>query len=353
MPDTISDRLLLSDTGIPDIFMAKYAPSLSRDALLIYLWIMMKFGTNASFDEKDIKKFNLIPVSDTDKVLAELVSGGIIDRKDKKFVVTDLKAVEVNDYAQGMMARGFVNQDQGVKSDDKEREVLAGSINNTFYQGCMPYVFYRLLDKCLYEYKFEGQVVYKLFEYGKDNRIDRDYIAMEKVASDWFNQGYQTCDRLDVFLEKNSRVTKLTKLLGKLMRRRMNDNDITHITKWIMAYDTDEDMLTYAFRANEYKGEIRTTDIEATLSSWYEAGVKDVESASSYEEERHKENKSKFDRKKGRAGTSWKTGAEAGITEEEVVPAREDNEPQTPAPADNEHVIDDILDMFGGSDGND
>jgi len=119
-----------------------------------------------------------------------------------------------------------------------------------------------------------------------------------------------------------------------------------------MAYDTDEDMLTYAFRANEYKGEIRTTDIEATLSSWYEAGVRDVESASSYEEERHKENKSKFDRKKGRAGTSWKTGAEAGITEEGV-PQKGDDESEEPAAGGNDHIIDDILDMFGGSDGND
>ena len=350
------NRLLLSDTGIPDIFVAKYAQSLSRDALLLYLWIMMKFGQGGSFDTSDIKKLNLIPESDTDKVLAELVTAGVLIRSDKKFNVTDLKAVEVDEYVAAAAARGYVNGDEGVQSDAKQRNVLADSINTTFYQGFMPYVLYRLVDKCLYEYKFESQVVYKLFEYGRDNRIDRDYLAMERCAADWYKQGYTTCERLEVFLERSSRVTKLTKLLGKLLRRRMNDNDISHITKWIMAYDTDEAMLNYAFRVNDYKGDIRTTDIEATLSSWFEAGVTDIESAALFEEERHKENKSKYSRKKGRAGTSWKTGSEAGINaDEQDSGIKEDKKDSAPEEgnAEEDLVLDDILDMFGGGDGND
>ncbi|MBP5655807.1 MAG: hypothetical protein J6X33_09895 [Clostridiales bacterium] len=351
MSDKRNDRLLLSDTGIPDIFIARYASSLSGDALLLYLWIIMKFGQDGSFDDKDVKKLNLIPESDTDKVMAELVTAGVLIRNDRKFSPADLKTVEVDEYVSARMAKGYVNSDGGVKSDEKQRNVLADSINTTFYQGFMPYVLYRLVDKCLYEYKFEGQVVYKLFEYGRDNRIDRDYLAMERTAADWYKNGYTTCDRLEVFLEKSTRVTKLTKTLGKLMRRRMNDNDISHITKWIMAYDTDEAMLRYAFKANEYKGDIRTTDVEDTLSAWYEAGVTDVASAAVYEEERHKENKSKYSRKKGRAGSSWKTGAEAGISEEAQEPSgKEDNSAKT---SSEDHIIDDILDMFGGSDGND
>ncbi|MBO4603752.1 MAG: DnaD domain protein [Clostridiales bacterium] len=348
MPKDFKDRLLLSDTGIPDIFVAKYAQSLTRDALLLYLWLMMRFGSGSSFTEKDVKELNIFPVSDTDKVIADLLSAGLIGKSDRKFVITDLKVVEVEEYTADVLARGYVNNDKGTGSDDKTRDVLANSINSTFYQGYMPYVFYRLLDKCLNEYKFEGQVVYKLFEYGKDNRIDRDYIAMEKVASDWYKKGYTTCDRLDSFLEENGRVNKLRKVLAALMHRRMNENDIEHIKKWVMAYDTDEELLRYAFRVNDYKGEIKTTDVENTLSAWYEAGVTGVESAVVYEEERHKENKSKYSRKKGRAGSSWKTGAEAGILDGSVA---EEDKPS----AEEEPIPDDILDMFGvgGSDGND
>ena len=345
------NRLLLSDTGIPDIFVAKYAQSLSRDAILLYLWLMMKKGTGESFGEKDVKDLNLFPVSDTDKVLAELMSAGLIGRVDKDFTITDLKVTEVEEYTADVLAKGYINKDKGVESDDKTREMLSNSISGTFYQGYMPYVFYRLLDKCLYEYKFESQVVYKLFEYGKDNRIDRDYLAMEKVAKEWYDQGYQTCDRLDSFLERSTRVSKLKKVLGNLMHRRMNENDISHINKWIMAYDTDEAMLRYAFKVNEYKGDIKTTDVEATLSSWYEAGVTDVEQAVVYEEERHKENKSKYSRKKGRGGTSWKTGAEAGLTAEGKKTEPDDAKDKTAGGEDD--LPDDILDLFGARNDND
>lgn len=349
MPKDFKDRLLLSDTGIPDIFVAKYAQSLSRDALLLYLWLMMRFGSGSSFTEKDVKDLNIFPVSDTDKVLADLVTAGLIGRSDKKFVITDLKTVEVEEYTKDVLSRGYINDDKGIGSDDKTIEMLANSINSTFYQGYMPYVFYRLLDKCLYEYKFEGQVVYKLFEYGKDSRIDRDYIAMEKVASDWFKKGYTTCDRLDSFLERSGRANKLKKVLASLMHRRMNENDIEHINKWVMAYDTDEEMLRYAFKVNDYKGDIKTVDVENTLSAWFEAGVTGIESAVVYEEERHKENKSKYSRKKGRAGSSWKTGAEAGI----FADSKEDKAADVEAEED--PIPDDILDMFGvgGNDGND
>ena len=355
MSQDLKNRLLLSDTGIPDIFVAKYAQSLSRDALLLYLWLMMKCGSGASFSEKDVKALNLFPVSDTDKVLAELMSAGLIGRHDKDFTITDLKLVEVDEYMADVLAKGYINKDKGVGSDDKTREVLSNSISGTFYQGYMPYVFYRLVDKCLYEYNFESQVVYKLFEYGKDNRIDRDYLAMEKVAKDWSDKGYLTCDRLDSFLERSSRVNKLKKVLGSLMRRRMNENDITHINKWIMAYDTDEAMLRYAFQVNEYKGDIKTTDIETTLSAWYEAGVTNIEQAAVYEEERHKENKNKYARKKGRGGTSWKTGAEAGLTGEEGAGIKKaaPSGPEEKSGTAEDDLPDDILDLFGARDDND
>ena len=102
----------------------------------------------------------------------------------------------------------------------------------------------------------------KFTEY-EDTFIENSKLTADDYAYYHIVRGEETtCDRLDSILEENGRVNKLRKVLAALMHRRMNENDIEHIKKWVMAYDTDEELLRYAFRVNDYKGEIKTTDVE-------------------------------------------------------------------------------------------
>ena len=92
-------RLLINDSLLPDIFLVRYAQELSKNALLVYLWINMT-GDKDSFDENTVKKFKIIPDEETDKAMAELMAAGLIIRKDKTYSFDDIKAREVEEYVQ-------------------------------------------------------------------------------------------------------------------------------------------------------------------------------------------------------------------------------------------------------------
>jgi len=338
-------RLLINDSLLPDIFLVRYAQELSKNALLVYLWINMT-GDKNSFDENTVKKFKIIPDEETDKAMAELMAAGLIIRKDKTYSFDDIKAREVEEYVQAQKARGDDPDLTGLKSDEKERTTLAESISKTFYQGELPYIFYRLIDKCLYEYKFEGMVCYKLFEEGYEQSIHRSNILMENKAREWYQKGYTDIKSLEKQLEISKRTSKLIKLTGSLMRKRLNGLDLDRVKSWAEDLGATEELVTLAFKENEFRSNLTLKNVGDTLTKWHDQGIKTAEEAARFSEEEHKENKRKATRRKAVAGSTWVTGEEAGIagsgSDKPVIPKASENTNE-----DDNESPDDILGMFG------
>ena len=338
-------RLLINDSLLPDIFLVRYAQELSKNALLVYLWINMT-GDKDSFDENTVKKFKIIPDEETDKAMAELMAAGLIIRKDKTYSFDDIKAREVEEYVQAQKARGDDPDLTGLKSDEKERTTLAESISKTFYQGELPYIFYRLIDKCLYEYKFEGMVCYKLFEEGYEQSIHRSNILMENKAREWYQKGYTDIKSLEKQLEISKRTGKLIKLTGSLMRKRLNGLDLDRVKSWAEDLGATEELVTLAFKENEFRSNLTLKNVGDTLTKWHDQGIKTAEEAARFSEEEHKENKRKATRRKANAGSVWATGEEAGIVSSDKEQPKADKASENTAEDDNESP-DDILGMFG------
>ena len=219
-------------------------------------------------------------------------------------------------------------------------------LSKTFYQGELPYIFYRLIDKCLYEYKFDSIVCYKLFEEGYDQSIHRSNIQMENRAREWYEKGYTDIKSLEKHLEISARYKKLVKLTGSLMRKRLNGLDLDRVKSWAEDLGATEELVTLAFKENEFRSNLTLKNVGDTLTKWYDQGIKTAEDAARFCEEEHKENKRKATRRKANAGSSWRTGEEAGIsagkTEEPDKKASEDNTAE-----DDNDIPDDILNMFG------
>ena len=349
-------KLLINDSLLPDIFLVRYSQELSRNALLLYLWLNMT-GDKDCFDEAIIKKYKIIPAEETQNVLAELMASNLIIRKDGKYSFDDIKAREVDEYVRAVNARGSDPEASGLNSDEKERQLLADSISSTFYQGGLPYIFYRLIDKCLYEYGFDGRVVYKLFEEGYDQSIHRSLVQMEKMARDWNDKGYTDIKSLEKQLEINKRIKKLIKLCGSQLRKRLNGMDIERVTRWAEQLDATEELVIQAFKENEFRSNLTLKNVEDTLAKWHDNGIKTAEEASRFSEEEHKENKRKATRRKAMPGTTWRSGEDAGISEPDSEKTEKPETPKAPEgikeedPDDN--IPDDILDMFGDSDEDD
>lgn len=336
-------ELLLSDTSVPDLFIVQYMQELSKDAVALYLWLLM--NGKDPFTEKDAEAYGLISGPDTGKALGELVSASVIIRKeDGTFLFEDLKKREVDSYIKAV-GQGETG-DTSLNADEKARNVLAGSINKTFYQGNMPYLFYRLVDKCLYEYKFDSSVVYSLFEEGRDKRFHLTVNRMYALAQEWYEKGYNDPERLSTYLSRRKDVEDMISLMGRLMRRRLHEMDIERISHWVNDYGSTKDLVEYAFKVNEYRGNITTKHVDDKLKEWYAADISDLDKAMVYENERKNENKKKKINKLGKDNT-WKTGSEAGIAVAEKEEAGSDLKKEEAEDRD------EILDMFGNSDEDD
>lgn len=331
--------LLLSDTLVPDIFMVRYMPTLKKDSIGLYLWSLMTFK-KGNFSLKEAYSYSVISENDVKDALADLVASGLLVREgDEKFSFIDLKRVEVDAY----IKHGVDSEGEPVfKSEEKARNLLSSSIQKTYYLGNMQYLFYRLIDKCLYDYKFENEVVYSLFEEGRDLRIHFNTQKMYDLAQNWYERGYTTKESLTDYFNYKNRRTANVKLMGKLMHRRLNELDLERIDRMTKDYGADSELIEFAFKSLEWRGEIQTKMVEEKIKEWYAAGVNAIDKAAVYENQRHQENKSKATRKRGKTNTR-RSGSEAGIKVEDNKPA--ENEAEA-APSMN----DSILDMFSGDD---
>ena len=359
MNDDYSE-LVISQSQLDDIFVVRYLQDLSREAVVVYLWLNMT-AKDSEFDEESVKSYRVIPESKVKEALTELLGAKLIRASKDKFAMEDLKRREVEEYVNICKAKGESGDIPGMNDTD-EHKMLATSISKTFFRGLMDYNYYRLIDKCLYEYRFEGTVCYKLFEEGYQKGILRKYNAMAGVASHWFEKGYTTAESLEKYLEKNSLKDRLVKLCSKTLRRHLTDLDINRIYGWVDDLNANEELVAYAFRVNEFRNNPNLKHIEDTLKKWFDLGVDTADKAAKLDEEEHKENVRRSVNRKSRSGSKWKTGAEAGLAltdtdaaeiepdedekpvKEKAEKARTDNKKSK---KDDEVIPDDILDMFG------
>lgn len=355
-------ELVISQSLLDDIFVVRYLQDLSKEAVIVYLWLNMTAG-DKEFDEETVKTYSVIPESKVKEVLTELLGAKLIKAAKDKFVLEDLKRREVEEYVNVCKAKGEAGDIPGM-SNSEEYNTLSASISKTFYKGMMDYNYYRLIDKCLYEYRFEGTVCYKLFEEGYQKGILRKYNAMAGIASHWYEKGYTTAESLEKYLEKNTLKERLVKLCSKTMRKHLTDLDINRIHGWVDNLNTNEELVAYAFRVNEFRNNLTLMHIETTLKKWFDLGIDTADKAAKLDEEEHKENARRSAHRKSRSGTKWRTGAEAGIetadnasgktpesTEEkpEKKKSKASAEDKDESKKGGDSVLDDILDMFGDS----
>lgn len=350
-----SHELLLSDTLVPDIFVTQYAQELSKEAICIYLWLLMNCGYN-EFSNEEVYSYGVLSKEDADKAVAGLIENGLLlSSKEDKLVLADIKRAEVDSYIKTAVSKEDGMSDPVLSADEESRNLLASSINKTFYMGNMSYLFYRLVDKCLYEYKFHSSVVYSLFEEGRELKMHFKVNSMYDMAESWRRNGYTTPEKLKAYYDKKSKREQLVALMGRLTRRRLNGMDLERIDRWIEEFDTSVRLAEYAFKANEFRGNITLKNVEDKLREWFAAGVSDIDAAAVYENTRRQENKSKASKKRLK-NNPLKT---YGELEQKPVPEKVEEEKKSSSPVkeeektEQEQENDDILTLFGGVDEND
>lgn len=337
--------LLLSDTLVPDLFIYHYMTNLTKEAICVFLYFVSNGSSKMTEDE--INEISLFDKQTTEIAIAELIASGLMSKLPTgEFILVDIKKNEVDSYCASIIARGGAElSDLELSPLKKERDDLCDSISKSIYAGKMGYIFYRIVDKCLFDYEFETIVIYSLFDTAKERKMQYNYKQVEKLAEEWHKNGIKDANSLSSVLEKENRSKELIQIVGRITRKRVDAFDIERINKWVdLGFSTE--LIEFAFRSNSYRSTLRTKDVDDTLTKWVEAGINTLEAATKFESEQHKENKRKYNRNKANGTSNYRTGAEAGL----VVQSDVAESVKVDSDSQEDSGVNDILNMFGGLD---
>ena len=93
------EKLLLSDTLVPDLFITQYMSSLTASSIRIYLMLLMNRGSFGKMDVKTISKKLGFTQAEVEEQLFYLTSAGLLEQsEDGTLLLVDIKAREVDRY---------------------------------------------------------------------------------------------------------------------------------------------------------------------------------------------------------------------------------------------------------------
>ncbi len=282
-----NNRLLFSDTLIPDIFIAEYLPALDGLAVKVYVYFALTAKNNTDISDEDIAKRL---GSDTDSIraaLTELAAYGLIDINDKGFTVTDIKSKEMEKVYKLKTAKN--PSDIIDKNNFSERNKMVSDINKTFFSGIMSPTWYSEIDDWFDSYQFDAQVIYALFnECTRRGKLNsKAYIS--KVAQNWSEIGIKTYDDLNRYFMTYDKVEKLSRKIGQKLRKNITEYDRELISVWINKMGYNFDIMDIALKKTSKLANPNLEYTDKLLKEWFSHGLITVEKIKEYEKVRKEE----------------------------------------------------------------
>jgi DnaD/phage-associated family protein len=274
-----NNKILYSDTLLPDIFISEYMPSMDGDCLKIYIHCLFLSKYNKFATSEELSKKLGIDINKTRDYIFYLESIGVITRKDKNnsIVLVDLKEKEINKIYR---MKSSSSPEEAVLSSNrnKKRSKLVTTINNTFFQGTMSPSWYTDIDVWFDLYKFEEDVMFALFQYCYDHSgLNKNYLV--KVAEAWYNKKIVNSFDLDNYsIEYQIFKDIRGKIFKKLKRKApLTEYEEDCIKKWVTVYSYDFDIIEIALKKTMAKAEANFKYIDTIITNWYSAGLKTKE----------------------------------------------------------------------------
>jgi hypothetical protein len=288
-------KLLLSDTAVPDLFVSEYMPALSGAAVKTYLYILMASAKGFVIGEKEIAARLSLSVEDIKGAIAELTLASLIDRDDRgKPKINDVKAQEVDRYIQ-RSSREDGKENEPISPMNEAREELARSVEKTFFHGSMAYKWYREIDLLLFEIGLDPDVVYALFQALYESNQLTSVTRMKEKAVEWHGKGIRTAKDLDIYMAREEEVAAILRKLGKRLRKKMTGFDEDNVRIWVEKLGYPYDMIEYAVqKVCEYSTVPSMKRANEHLLAWFGTGVKTIEEARAFEEEQARINSARY-----------------------------------------------------------
>jgi len=273
-------QLLLSDTAVPDLFIADHMALLDEFALKVYLMLLQgKTRSDQKIERESLAARLGITVQKVDRSLNILEQEGLLRQTDGAIELVDLKHAEVSRFVKNREALVKVTPGEVSK-----RERVVGIINDTYFQGTMSYRWYALIDGWFEKYMFEPDVVYTLFsELVERNKLNHVGYAAS-IAENWHKNGIKTFEQLSMHQDKFKENYAFCARVARSLRIKLDEYNEPLIRKWNeeLGYDFTvvELALKQSVRMNNAKN---LTIYDKMLREWHAAGLKDKASVEAHE----------------------------------------------------------------------
>ena len=282
-----NNKLLFSDTLLPDIFISEYLPALEGLAVKVYVYFALIAKNNIEISDEDLARRL---GSDTDAVraaLTELASYGLIDINEKGFNITDIKSREMEKIYRLKTAQ---NPSEIIDNKDfTERNKMVSDINKTFFSGIMSPSWYSEIDDWFDTYHFDAQVIYALFnECTRRGKLNsKAYIS--KVARNWAEIGIKSYDDLNKYFMSYDKVEKLSRKIGQKLRKNMTEYDREFISVWINKMGYNFDIIDIALKKTSKLANPNLEYTDKLLKEWFSHSLTTAEKIKEYEKIRKEE----------------------------------------------------------------
>lgn len=278
-----SQRLMLSDTLVPDLFIMEHLPALSGLAVKIYIYALFCTRSRHALTEGDLARRMGEEPDMVKATLAELASAGLIELRDRGFTFIDVKAAEIE---KNFRPRTAAAPSEAVAAQKAQplREKLMADIAKTFFQGLMSPSWYSEIDAYFDRFSFEPEVVYALFqECARRNKLNsKAYIA--KVAENWAARGIATYADLNRYFLSYEEISRMGKKIGRKLRRTMTEFDLEKVARWIEKFSYDYDVIEIALRKTARLANPSLDYADRLLEEWFSHQLANADAVNAYEE---------------------------------------------------------------------
>ncbi len=296
--------LIFSETVLPDIFFAEYLPEIPGDCLKLYLYMNFLSKYNKTIKINDLSKKLSLPLKSINDSVDILEKKGLILKKTSGYIILNLQEVTLNKlYSPNLTA----SEDKIESiSKNKSRAKAIDHINNMYFQGIMSPSWYNDIDIWFQKYGFDEQVMIALFEYCFNrSALHKNYV--QTVAEAWGNSKIKTWTDLDMYYQKQEKISKLKKSIAKKLGKHggLTQYEEAYIEQWVFDYGYDMDVIEIALKRTTFKQTPSFEYINNLISDWHDRGLKKPEEILVFIEQRKKQAKNTKELKKSVSKASY------------------------------------------------
>ncbi|MBP7402699.1 MAG: DnaD domain protein [Clostridia bacterium] len=280
-----NQKLFLSDTLVPDIFILEYLPTLGGLAVKIYIYLLMAVRRRKNVTETDLVRRLDTDMDAVKAAFVELEAVGLVSRMDKGYAITDVKAAEI-DRTYRLRTESSPSESDADARRDPARAKLMNDISKTFYQGLMSPSWYGVIDSWFDRYGFEPEVLYSLFQVCKQGNKLGNKAYITSVAEDWGRRGITTFTALNAHFASRERVRTASRTVGRKLRKNMSEYDEEYIAKWTEKYGYSMEIIDIALRRAVKIANPNLAYFDQIITEWFSNGLKTPEAVEKFERDK-------------------------------------------------------------------